>query len=76
MSFPSDLEIARGVTPRPIAGTEGARDPYGPGSAPMPYLPGENDGQVVGGSNEGQGSLTQADVTPGAEPTRKPEGGA
>jgi hypothetical protein len=49
--------------------TEGERDPYGPGSVPMPYLPGE-------GSAGGQGSLTQADVTPGAEPTKKPEGGA
>jgi hypothetical protein len=28
------------------------------------------------GSAGGQGSLTQADATPGAEPTRKPEGGA
>jgi succinate dehydrogenase / fumarate reductase iron-sulfur subunit len=35
----------------------------------QPYLPGE-------GSSAGQGSLTQADTTPGAEPTRKPEGGA
>ncbi len=42
-----------------------------------PYLPGENDGQPpVGGANEGMGSRTQADVTPGAEPTKKPEGGA
>jgi succinate dehydrogenase / fumarate reductase, iron-sulfur subunit len=49
--------------------TEGERDPYGPGSVPIPYLPGE-------GSAGGQGSLTQADVTPGAEPTKKPEGGA
>jgi succinate dehydrogenase / fumarate reductase iron-sulfur subunit len=40
-----------------------------PGAFPRPYLPGE-------GSAGGQGSLTQADVTPGAEPTRKPEGGA
>jgi succinate dehydrogenase / fumarate reductase iron-sulfur subunit len=39
------------------------------GAAPRPFLPGE-------GSAEGQGSLTQADVTPGKEPTRKPEGGA
>jgi succinate dehydrogenase / fumarate reductase iron-sulfur subunit len=45
------------------------RDPYGPGSFPRPYLPGE-------GAAGGQGSLTQADVTPGVEPTRKPEGGA
>jgi succinate dehydrogenase / fumarate reductase, iron-sulfur subunit len=40
-----------------------------PGAAPRPFLPGE-------GSAQGQGSLTQADVTPGKEPTRKPEGGA
>ena len=62
-------------------GREEGRDPYGPGSFPRPYLPGENDGQAtgantVGGANEGQGSRTQADVTPGAEPTKKPEGGA
>ena len=46
------------------------------GSFPRPYLPGEEKGQVPGGADQGQGSLTQADVTPGAEPTRKPEGGA
>jgi succinate dehydrogenase / fumarate reductase iron-sulfur subunit len=34
-----------------------------PGAAPRPYLPGE-------GSAGGQGSLTQADVTPGKEPTK------
>jgi succinate dehydrogenase / fumarate reductase iron-sulfur subunit len=34
-----------------------------------PYLPGE-------GSAQGQGSLTQADATPGEEPTKKPGGGA
>jgi hypothetical protein len=28
------------------------------------------------GSAGGQGSLTQADVTPGEEPTKKPGGGA
>src|SRR5436305_1038750 len=50
-------------------GYEEGRDPYGPGSFPRPYLPGE-------GSAEGQGSLTQADVQPGKEPTKKPEGGA
>ena len=50
-------------------GYEEGRDPYGPGSFPKPYLPGE-------GSAEGQGSLTQADVQPGKEPTKKPEGGA
>jgi succinate dehydrogenase / fumarate reductase iron-sulfur subunit len=48
-----------------------------PGAFKRPYLPGENDGQApVGGANEGMGSLTQADATPGAEPTQKPEGGA
>jgi succinate dehydrogenase / fumarate reductase iron-sulfur subunit len=51
------------------------RDPYEREDAfPRPFLPGE-EGQPEG-SAEGQGSLTQADVTPGAEPTRKPEGGA
>ena len=35
-----------------------------PGAAPRPFLPGE-------GSAQGQGSLTQADVTPGQEPTKK-----
>jgi len=40
-----------------------------PGAFKRPYLPGE-------GSAGGQGSLTQADVTPGKEPTKKPEGGA
>jgi succinate dehydrogenase iron-sulfur subunit len=40
-----------------------------PGAYARPYLPDE-------GSAGGQGSLTQADVTPGAEPTKKPEGGA
>ena len=40
-----------------------------PGAYKRPYLPGE-------GSAGGQGSLTQADVTPGQEPTKKPEGGA
>ena len=33
------------------------------GAFTRPYLPGE-------GSAEGQGSLTQADVTPGKEPTK------
>jgi succinate dehydrogenase / fumarate reductase iron-sulfur subunit len=37
-----------------------------------PYIAGEE----VGGANQGMGSLTQADVTPGEEPTRKPGGGA
>jgi heterodisulfide reductase subunit C len=54
----------------------GAHDPYGEGSFPRPYLPGEDKGQATGGADEGQGSLTQADATPGAEPTKKPEGGA
>ena len=35
-----------------------------PNAAPRPFLPGE-------GSAQGQGSLTQADVTPGQEPTKK-----
>ncbi|HET7043889.1 MAG TPA: succinate dehydrogenase/fumarate reductase iron-sulfur subunit [Gaiellaceae bacterium] len=50
-----------------------SRDPYDrPDAAPRPFLPGEQqDGSVRGGSNEGQGSRTQADVTPGAEPTKK-----
>jgi hypothetical protein len=47
------------------------------GAAPRPYLPGEDKGQApVGGAHGGMGSLTQADQTPGAEPTRKPGGGA
>jgi succinate dehydrogenase / fumarate reductase iron-sulfur subunit len=40
-----------------------------PGAFVRPFLPGE-------GSAGGQGSLTQADTTPGDEPTRKPGGGA
>jgi succinate dehydrogenase / fumarate reductase, iron-sulfur subunit len=40
-----------------------------PDAFKRPYLPSE-------GSAGGQGSLTQADVTPGAEPTKKPGGGA
>jgi succinate dehydrogenase / fumarate reductase iron-sulfur subunit len=48
-------------------------DPYDrPDAFVRPFLPGEEPE----GSAGGQGSLTQADVTPGAEPTRKPEGGA
>jgi succinate dehydrogenase / fumarate reductase, iron-sulfur subunit len=43
-----------------------------PGAFHRPYIGGEE----VGGANRGMGSLTQADVTPGAEPTRKPGGGA
>ena len=51
-----------------------ARDPYGEGSFPRPFLPGENGAPPAGG-DQGMGSRTQADVTPGAEPTRKPGGG-
>jgi hypothetical protein len=44
---------------------ESLEEIYGrPGAAPRPFLPGE-------GSAQGQGSLTQADVTPGKEPTKK-----
>jgi succinate dehydrogenase / fumarate reductase iron-sulfur subunit len=59
------------------------RDPYAGGL--VPYLPGEEApavAPVIGeaplpkGSAGGQGSLTQADATPGATPTTKPEGGA
>jgi len=46
------------------------------GAFARPYLPGEEKGQVPGGGDEGMGSRTQADVTPGAEPTHKPGGGA
>jgi succinate dehydrogenase / fumarate reductase iron-sulfur subunit len=52
-----------------------ARGPYGEGSFPRPFLPGENGAPPAGG-DQGMGSRTQADVTPGAEPTRKPGGGA
>jgi len=44
-----------------------------PGAFHRPYIAEE---QMVGGANEGMGSRTQADVTPGREPTRKPGGGA
>jgi hypothetical protein len=67
-------------------GYQPGRDPYGPGSFPKPYLPGEEaPGVIVGeapvivppvGGDQGMGSRTQADVTPGEEPTKKPEGGA
>jgi succinate dehydrogenase / fumarate reductase iron-sulfur subunit len=57
-------------------GYQPGRDPYGPGSFPRPYLPGEGEPPAPAGGDMGMGSLTQADVTPGAEPTRKPEGGA
>ena len=36
-----------------------------PGAAPRPFLPEPE------GSAQGQGSLTQADVTPGKKPTKK-----
>jgi hypothetical protein len=52
---------------------EDDRDPYGEGAL-RPYLPGE--APEPKGGDAGMGSLTQADATPGAEPTRKPEGGA
>jgi succinate dehydrogenase / fumarate reductase iron-sulfur subunit len=54
------------------ASANAARGPYGEGSFPRPFLPGEEPA----GGDGGMGSRTQADVTPGAEPTRKPEGGA
>ncbi len=49
-----------------------------PGAAPRPFLPGDAEGASSPGEGSagGAGSLTQADVTPGKEPTRKPEGGA
>ena len=43
------------------------------GAFHKPYLPEE---AIPEGSVQGMGSRTQADVTPGAEPTKKPEGGA
>ena len=55
---------------------EDGRDPYGEGSFPRPYIADEKGQVAEGGANEGMGSRTQADVTPGDEPTRKPEGGA
>jgi hypothetical protein len=60
------------------SGEESLDDIYArQGAFTRPYLPGENDGQPpVGGANEGMGSRTQADVTPGEEPTKKPGGGA
>ncbi len=57
----------------------GDRDPYGEGSFARPFLPEDeapDEPEEIGGSNVGMGSLTQADVTPGQEPTRKPGGGA
>jgi succinate dehydrogenase / fumarate reductase, iron-sulfur subunit len=48
------------------------KDPYDrPDAFVRPYIAGEEGDPNLGGSNEGQGSLTQADVTPGAEPTKK-----
>jgi succinate dehydrogenase / fumarate reductase iron-sulfur subunit len=48
-----------------------------PNAQPRPYMPGEDKGQApAAGGDEGMGSRTQADVTPGREPTKKPEGGA
>src|SRR4029078_11798326 len=44
-----------------------------PGAFHRPYLAGE---EIPSGADGGQGSLTQADVTPGEEPTKKPGGGA
>jgi succinate dehydrogenase / fumarate reductase iron-sulfur subunit len=63
-------------------GFEPDRDPYDRDDAfPRPYLPGEGpveEGKVPApaGGDAGMGSRRQADVTPGAEPTHKPEGGA
>src|SRR3954470_20234007 len=54
--------------------TDGAEDAYArEGSSPRPFLPDEGEPQ---GGDQGMGSRTQADVTPGAEPTKKPGGGA
>jgi succinate dehydrogenase / fumarate reductase, iron-sulfur subunit len=44
-----------------------------PGAYHRPYIDGE---EIPAGSEGGMGSLTQADVTPGKQPTRKPGGGA
>jgi succinate dehydrogenase / fumarate reductase iron-sulfur subunit len=57
-------------------GHEDGKDPYGEGSFPRPFIADEKAQTAAGGANEGMGSRTQADVTPGAEPTRKPGGGA
>jgi succinate dehydrogenase / fumarate reductase iron-sulfur subunit len=57
-------------------GYEDGRDPYGEGSFPRPFVADEKGQTEQGGANEGMGSRTQADVTPGQEPTRKPGGGA
>ena len=58
---------------------DGDRDPYGEGSFVRPYLPEDEpptEPEAIGGANAGMGSLTQADATPGQEPTHKPGGGA
>jgi succinate dehydrogenase / fumarate reductase iron-sulfur subunit len=44
-----------------------------PGAFHRPFIAGE---EIPAGGDEGMGSRTQADVTPGEEPTKKPEGGA
>jgi succinate dehydrogenase / fumarate reductase iron-sulfur subunit len=44
-----------------------------PGAFHRPFIAEE---QYTGGANEGMGSRTQADVTPGEQPTKKPGGGA
>ena len=44
-----------------------------PGAFHRPFIAEE---QYTGGANEGMGSRTQADVTPGEKPTKKPGGGA
>ena len=44
-----------------------------PGAFHRPYLP---EGDAPKGGDQGMGSRTQADVTPGQQPTKKPEGGA
>jgi hypothetical protein len=49
------------------AGANAERGPYGEGSFPRPFLPGEEPA----GGDEGMGSRAQADVTPGAAPTKK-----
>ncbi|HEY8703248.1 MAG TPA: succinate dehydrogenase/fumarate reductase iron-sulfur subunit [Gaiellaceae bacterium] len=59
-----------------VHGYQPGRDPYGPGSFPKPYLPGEEEPSAPAGGDMRMGILTQAGVTPGKEPTKKPEGGA
>jgi succinate dehydrogenase / fumarate reductase, iron-sulfur subunit len=44
-----------------------------PGAFHRPYIA---DEEIPSGGDGGMGSTTQADVTPGQEPTKKPEGGA